>query len=62
VDVGLLFERGGQLDVRHYPITYYPFRVADLLDRLLAAGFDGIETDYAPSAGAYTVTATRSDA
>lgn len=61
VDVGLLFEREGQLDVRHYPVTYYPFRVSELLDRLLAAGFDDIETDYNPLAGTYTVTAVRSD-
>jgi len=57
VDVGLLFERNGHLDVRHYPVTYYPFRFEEILDRLVAAGFDNIETDYTPAADAYTVTA-----
>jgi len=58
VDVGLLFERHGRLDVRHYPVTYYPFRFGQLLDRVVAAGFDDIETDYTCTAGTYTVTAT----
>jgi len=59
VEVVLVFEHGGEVSLRVYPITYYPFRVKELLERLAAAGFTDLETDYAPEREVYRVWASR---
>jgi hypothetical protein len=59
VEVVLLFEQGGDVSLRAYPITYYPFRVGELLERLTAAGFTDMETNYDQDREGYHVWARR---
>lgn len=40
IDVLLVFDSGGKVSIRSYPIVYYPFRMEELMERLRRAGFD----------------------
>jgi len=59
VELVLIFEQDGRTSYRCYPITCYPFRHGELLDRLEAAGFVDVRTVYGEAANGYTVTARR---
>jgi SAM-dependent methyltransferase len=45
------------LEWRTYPIEMVPYRFEDLVDRVTAAGFAGIESDYSPERPSFTLTA-----
>ena len=57
IEVVLIFEAGGGVYHRSYPITYYPFRHEELVARLDEAGFGDLDSDYAEGTDGYTVTA-----
>lgn len=57
IEVVLIFEEGGGVYHRSYPITYYPVRHCELVERLTGAGFGNIESDYVAGSDGYTVTA-----
>jgi len=57
VEVVLPIEAEGKVDLKSHRITYFPFGVHELLDRMKAAGFVDVETDYAAHRDAYRVTA-----
>jgi SAM-dependent methyltransferase len=42
IEVLLVFDVGGKVSMRSYPIVYYPFRVEELIERLRCAGFTNI--------------------
>ena len=56
VEVVFLFEQDGEVTLRSYPITYYPFRVEELLGRMRSAGFADAATDYSHDKPGYQVT------
>ena len=43
IEVGLLFDSGGKVSLRSYPIVYYPFHFEELVERLRCAGFSAID-------------------
>jgi SAM-dependent methyltransferase len=43
IEVVLLFDSGGNVSLRSYPIVYYPFRFDELVERLRCAGFSAID-------------------
>jgi len=57
IDVLLVLEQGGNITLRSYPITYYPFRYDELAARLTRAGFTDLETDFAADQATYHVVA-----
>jgi SAM-dependent methyltransferase len=57
IEVLLIFEQDGKAWLKSHPITYYPFRVAELIGRLEAAGFCDVEIDYEDDKDSYAVTA-----
>lgn len=59
VDIVFIFEMSGRVYYRTYPVTYYPFHVEDLQNRLQQAGFVDIQTDYKENKDIYQVTAKR---
>jgi SAM-dependent methyltransferase len=59
IEVVIISDRGGQTSVQSFPVTYYPFRVADLKRRLRVAGFEDIRTIYLRDANWYRVAARR---
>jgi SAM-dependent methyltransferase len=59
VEVVVLLEQDGRVTLRSYPVTYYPFRLDELLSRLADAGFGDVATTYAEGEAGYTVTARR---
>ena len=58
-EVVFLFEEDGQVSLRDYSVTYYPFRVEELLERMRSAGFHDVETNYSPERDRYHVSARR---
>lgn len=55
VEVVLPIEANGKVTLASYPVQYYPFRVEELMERLSAAGFVDMKTDWAPDKGHYKV-------
>ena len=45
-------------DLRHYPITYYPFRYKELLRCLKEAGFQKVKSDFDETKDWYTIAAS----
>ena len=43
IEVVLLFDSGGNVSLRSYPIVYYPFHFDELVERLRCAGFSAID-------------------
>jgi SAM-dependent methyltransferase len=43
IEVVLLFDAGGNVSLRSYPIVYYPFHYEELVERLRCAGFSAID-------------------
>ena len=43
IEVVLVFDAGGEVSIRSYPIVYYPFRVEELMERLRRVGFTEIQ-------------------
>jgi ubiquinone/menaquinone biosynthesis C-methylase UbiE len=50
-----VFDNGGQAESREYPITFRPFTVSDLRERLELAGLKEVDTDYDDSRDRYSV-------
>ena len=61
VEVVLPIEEDGEVSLRSYPIEYYPFRAEELLNRMKAAGFVDVETDYSPDNTGYEVTGQKAN-
>jgi SAM-dependent methyltransferase len=58
IEVLLVFETGGQASIRSYPIVYYPFRLEELKERLLSAGFSETQIRFSKDQTAYRVIAS----
>ena len=43
IEVVFLFDSGGKVSLRSYPIVYYPFHYEELVERLRCAGFSAID-------------------
>jgi ubiquinone/menaquinone biosynthesis C-methylase UbiE len=59
IEVVIMAERAGDITLRHFPITYYPFREGDLRHKLRAAGFEDIQSTYQKDVDWYQVAARR---
>jgi len=59
IEAVFVFDGDSGVSVRHYPVTYHPFRLDELLERLRAAGLADLTTDYASQEDRYRVSATR---
>ncbi len=59
IELVLLFEKEDHTDIRCYPITYFPFRHADLVARLEKAEFKDIESDFDEAEDSYCVIARK---
>jgi glycine/sarcosine N-methyltransferase len=57
IDTIHVVERDGDVCVDYYPVTFYAFKVDQLLECLRVSGFDHIETDYRAGQPRYTVLA-----
>jgi glycine/sarcosine N-methyltransferase len=42
IEILLIFDSGGKVSIRSYPIVYYPFRVEELREHLISAGFTNV--------------------
>jgi SAM-dependent methyltransferase len=58
IEVLLVFDSGGKVSVRSFPIVYYPFRVEELTERLRVAGFTNIENRFSENREGYRVVAS----
>ncbi|MGA7410404.1 MAG: class I SAM-dependent methyltransferase [Bryobacteraceae bacterium] len=58
IEVLLVFDFGGTVSLRSYPIVYYPFRVEELIERLRCAGFTNIQNRFRESREDYRVIAS----
>ncbi|NLX04041.1 MAG: hypothetical protein GXY33_02735, partial [Phycisphaerae bacterium] len=56
-EVVFILEQDGRVSQRSYPIVYWPFRYADLIARIRAAGFDAVESDHSENQDGYVVEA-----
>jgi SAM-dependent methyltransferase len=54
IEVVFLFDSGGKVSLRSYPIVYYPFHYEELVERLRCAGFSSIDRS-SDSEGEYRV-------
>ncbi len=59
VDIVFLFETDGRLKGRRHELTFWPFRLGDLRDRLAAGGLRVVDDTYRPEADWYEVVAER---
>jgi SAM-dependent methyltransferase len=50
-----IFDGGGQLEPHEYQITFHPFTISELRERLELAGLREVDTDFDESADRYTV-------
>jgi SAM-dependent methyltransferase len=57
IEVVLVFDCGGEVSVRSYPIIYYPFHVEELIERLGYAGFSEIRNGFSEGSSEYRVIA-----
>lgn len=53
--LAFVFDNGGQADTHEYPITFRPFTVGDLRERLELAGLREVDTDFDDSRDRYSV-------
>jgi glycine/sarcosine N-methyltransferase len=60
VEIVFLVETDGRVEARRHELTFWPFRVGDLRERLAAAGLRVVEDTYRPGADWYEVLAERS--
>jgi SAM-dependent methyltransferase len=58
IDVLLVFDAGGKVSIRTYPIVNYPFRIDELIEHLRSAGFSDIETRLSDSREDYRLIAS----
>ena len=58
IEVLLVFDVGGKVSTRSYPIVYYPFRVEELIERLRSAGFTNIQNRFSENREDYRVIAS----
>jgi len=58
IEVLLVFDSGGKVSVRSFPIVYYPFRVEALMERLRSAGFTSIQNRFSENREGYRVIAS----
>ncbi len=58
IEVLLVFDSGGTVSMRSYPIVYYPFRFEELIERLRSAGFTDIEHKFSENREGYRVVAS----
>jgi SAM-dependent methyltransferase len=58
IEVVLVFDSGGKVSIRSYPIVYYPFRIEDLTESLRCAGFTDIRSAFSEGAPEYRVIAS----
>jgi SAM-dependent methyltransferase len=58
IEVVLVFDSGGKVSVRSYPIIYYPFHVEELIERLRCAGFTEIRNGFSEASAEYRVIAS----
>lgn len=57
IEIIHLHENPKATSVEWYPVTFYPFRHGQLLDRLEDAGFSGMESGYSKGCAGYSVLA-----
>jgi SAM-dependent methyltransferase len=50
-----VFDNGGRAETREYPVTFQPFTLSDLRERLELAGLREIDTDFDESRDRYSV-------
>jgi len=55
-----VFEHGEETETHEYPISFRPFTVAELRERLELAGLKEVDTDFDASADRYAVVAVAS--
>jgi SAM-dependent methyltransferase len=55
-----VFENGEETETHEYPISFRPFTVAELRERLELAGLREVDTDFDPSGDRYAVVAVAS--
>lgn len=53
----LLFEDGGRIEPHEYQITFRPFTLGELRERLELAGLREVDTDFSDSVDRYAVNA-----
>ena len=58
IEVLLIFDSGGTVSLRSYPIVYYPFRIEELIERLRSAGFTNIQNRFSENREGYRVIAS----
>jgi SAM-dependent methyltransferase len=58
IEVVLVFDSGGKVSIRSYPIVYYPFHVEELIERLGCAGFTEIRNGFSEANAEYRVIAS----
>lgn len=58
IEVVLVFDCGGKVSIRSYPIVYYPFHIEALVERLRCAGFTEIRNGFSESTAEYRVIAS----
>jgi SAM-dependent methyltransferase len=58
IEVVLVFDCGGKVSIRSYPIVYYPFHIEELVERLRCAGFTEIRSGFSENAAEYRVIAS----
>ena len=58
IEVLLVFDSGGKVSIRSYPIIYYPFRVEELIECLRSAGFTNIQNRFTENREGYRVIAS----
>jgi glycine/sarcosine N-methyltransferase len=59
VEIVFILDTAGSLTTRRHELTFWPFRVTDLHDRLEAAGFRVVDDTYRPENDWYEVIAER---
>jgi 2-polyprenyl-3-methyl-5-hydroxy-6-metoxy-1,4-benzoquinol methylase len=58
IEIMLVFDTDGQVSVRSYPISYYPFRFEQLAACLKSAGFGKLQDTFHPNKAEYRVIAS----
>jgi SAM-dependent methyltransferase len=58
IDVLLVFDSGGKVSTRSYPIVYHPFRIEELIECLRRAGFTDIQTRFSANREDYRLIAS----
>ena len=58
IEVVLVFDSGGKVSIRSYPIIYHPFHIEELIERLRRAGFTEIRNSFSEGSAGYRVIAS----